>query len=215
MPDGLTHEVPLHAGDPAVQHRVIQFSGKRYSLKLDPLTWQVLEQAAAKSAHRLNKFIHSFAEKIDEKINLSAALRRLAIEHLQQDMASLKSELSLYRQAGHTISAAAIAMACPSPCFVVNGKSGRVIGLNDLACKWLGVARDDIIERGLDQYVQIKTATPLPEILKAFAEGRNEPTQAKLVYLKPGRVVISKANLCPAVRRGSSDFDYFVMVDAL
>ena len=72
----------------------------------------------------------------------------------------------------------------------------------------------DAVFATLDRYMQIKVPVPLPQILEQFAAGRSNVYPARVICLRPGRLIMAKGNLCPAVVRGDGDLLYFLMIDA-
>src|SRR5262249_29951211 len=45
-----------------MRHRILQYEGRRYSLKLDTIVWEVLEDLAQQSGRRLNELVARIAE---------------------------------------------------------------------------------------------------------------------------------------------------------
>src|SRR5437762_3452376 len=112
------------ADEQRVVHRIIQCKGRRYSLKLDQDVWQILEQAALRRGIRINHLIDGLANACPDGGNLSAALRAYSIDELKRQLQALQDKLrDQAMHAGQGVSAAVIADACPSPCFLVNAGS--------------------------------------------------------------------------------------------
>ena len=58
--------------DPKLVHRVVQYRGRRYSLKLDQASWAALEQAAARRRMRLNQLVDELSTATNHEGNFSA-----------------------------------------------------------------------------------------------------------------------------------------------
>lgn len=194
-------------------HRIIQCKGRRYSLKLDQDVWQILEQAALRRGIRINHLIDGLANACPDGGNLSAALRAYSIDELKRQLQVLQDKLrDQAMHAGQGVSAAVIADACPAPCFLVNAAS-VVLKANSAAQKWLGLDETSLRDRPLDQYMQVKSPVPLPQIVLQFARGRAQAFPARIICLRPGRLIMAKATLCPAIVRSEQDLVYFLMIE--
>src|SRR5260221_1938490 len=202
------------ADEQRVVHRIIQCKGRRYSLKLDQDVWQILEQAATRRGIRINQLIDTLANACPDGGNLSAALRAYSIDELKRQLRGLQDKLrEQAMNAGQGVSAAVIADACPSPCFLVNASS-LVLKANAAAQKWLGLEEAALRDRPLDQEMTVKAPVPLPQVALQFARGRAHSFPARIICLRPGRLIMAKAVLCPAVVRSEQDLIYFLMIDA-
>jgi hypothetical protein len=106
-----------------------------------------------------------------------------------------------------------VADACPSPCFLLNAQS-LVLKTNGAAQKWLSIDEATLRDKPIDRYMQIKVPVPLPQIIEQFAAGRSSVFPARVICLRPGRLIMAKGNICPAVVRADGDLLYFLMIDA-
>ena len=111
------------------------------------------------------------------------------------------------------ISAASVADACPSPCFLLNAQN-LVLKTNAAAQKWLSIDEASLRDKPIDRYMQIKVPVPLPQILEQYAAGRSNVFPARVICLRPGRLIMAKGSICPAVVRSEGDLLYFLMIDA-
>src|SRR3546814_11100086 len=69
----------------AMRHRIIQHSGRRFSVKLDDLVWNNLEALAAKADLRLNQLVQRVVERAGEGANTTGELRPYCLdEELKQ-----------------------------------------------------------------------------------------------------------------------------------
>ncbi|HLB80344.1 MAG TPA: ribbon-helix-helix domain-containing protein, partial [Dongiaceae bacterium] len=62
-----------------MRHRIIQFKGRRFSVKLDDVVWRSLEELAAEAGLRLNRLVAQVARDA-AGAGVTAALRRFCLE---------------------------------------------------------------------------------------------------------------------------------------
>ena len=56
-------------------HRILQHAGRRYSLKLDEIVWETLEELAEDGGLRLNELVARVAQETGGDAGLTNALR--------------------------------------------------------------------------------------------------------------------------------------------
>ena len=198
--------------DPRLIHRVVQFKGRRYSLKLDYSSWNALEQAAARRNMRLNQLVDELAVATNHEGNFSATVRAQCLAELKTQIEELEGKVRLQSMSGEGISASLIADACPAPCFVVDARNA-VQKANQPAQKWLGLAESALVGRPVDQYFQVKSTISLQQIVEQFGTGKYQVYPARIVCLRPGRLIMAKATICPVLRRSDTDLIYVIMID--
>lgn len=198
--------------DPRLVHRVVQYRGRRYSLKLDQASWVALEEAATRRRMRLNQLVDELSTATNHEGNFSATVRSQCLAELKQQIADLEDRVRHLSMSGQGVSASLIADACPSPAFVADGQN-IMLKANAVAQKWLGLAESALVGKPLDQYFQVKSSIPLAQIVEQFMQGRNQVFPARIVCLRPGRLIMAKANICPILRRGESDLAYVLMIE--
>jgi predicted DNA-binding ribbon-helix-helix protein len=198
--------------DPRLIHRVVQYRGRRYSLKLDYSSWNALEQAASRRNMRLNQLVDELAVATNHEGNFSATVRAQCLAELKTQIEDLENKVRTQSMSGEGISASLIADACPAPTFVVDGRS-MVQKANQPAQKWLGLAESALVGRPVDQYFQVKSTMTLPQIVEQFGQGKYQVFPARIVCLRPGRLIMAKATICPVLRRSDSDLIYTIMID--
>jgi predicted DNA-binding ribbon-helix-helix protein len=198
--------------DPRLIHRVVQYRGRRYSLKLDYSSWNALEQAASRRNMRLNQLVDELAVATNHEGNFSATVRAQCLAELKTQIEDLENKVRMQSMSGEGISASLIADACPAPTFVVDGRS-MVQKANQPAQKWLGLAESALVGRPVDQYFQVKSTMTLPQIVEQFGQGKYQVFPARSVCLRPGRLIMAKATICPVLRRSDQDLIYTIMID--
>ena len=82
-----------------MRHRIIQHAGRRYSLKLDDVSWRALEAVARADKVRLNQLVARVAAQNGDS-NLTAALRQLCLERALERIAVLERELAALTRLG-------------------------------------------------------------------------------------------------------------------
>jgi predicted DNA-binding ribbon-helix-helix protein len=195
-----------------VQHRIVQFRNRRYSLKLGSDVWDILEASAQRRAIRLNQLVGEIAEACGPETNLSATLRSYCMEELKFLVEDLETRLREAKMNAGGVSVETIAESIPSPCFVLNERS-LVVKCNAASRKWLGMDEAALRDQPIDRYMQIKVPIPLPRIIAQFGAGRGNAFPARVVCLRPGRLIMAKATICPATVRSESDLLYLLLVD--
>ena len=51
------------------------------------------------------------------------------------------------------------------------------------------------------------------QYVEQFGAGRAQVFPARIVCLRPGRLIMAKANICPVLRRSESDLVYIILID--
>jgi predicted DNA-binding ribbon-helix-helix protein len=203
---------PVAAPAPQVQHRIVQFHNRRYSLKLGADAWEILEMSAKRRGIRLNLLIGEIAEAREASANLSATLRSYCMEELKLQLGQFQERLREAKMQAGGVSVEVIADSIPTPCFVLNERS-LVVKTNAASRKWLGMEEAALRDQPIDRYLQIKVPVPLPRIIAQFGSGRGTAFPARVICLRPGRLIMAKATICPATVRSESDLLFFLLVD--
>ena len=55
-------------------------------------------------------------------------------------------------------------------------------------------------------------ADAVDEILRQFADGVRRVFPARVLHVRPGRLVMARANLCPAIVNGAREMAYFLLI---
>jgi len=77
--------------------RIIQYHGKRYSLRLEDNFWAVLEAEAQARDCRLNQLVHEYFNHPGAGDNKTAFLRRRAVEWLSENLINAQNQLQMER----------------------------------------------------------------------------------------------------------------------
>lgn len=194
-----------------MQHRIVQHAGRRYSLKLDELSWQALEAIARAEKIRLNQLIARVAASNGDA-NLTAALRQLCLERALQRAQMLERELTAVSRLGRGMPISAVVEAMPAPCFALSQRH-EVLRANGPAVGWIGLEETALQGQRIDRYLQIIATRSLDSIVGEFGQGVVKIFPARVVCPKPGRLLMARGMICPALVRAADDLAYLLMID--
>jgi predicted DNA-binding ribbon-helix-helix protein len=195
-----------------MRHRILQHAGRRYSVKLDDVVWDVLEELADNAGLRLNELVARVAATAGERAGLTNALRSHCIQALRDRLSRLAAEVQSLSLTTRGVPAALYAEACPAPCFLI-GRDQLVLDLNQPAQRWMSAPEHSLVGKRIDHYLQIKSVPAIEEIVRQFRDGGRKVFAARVLHVRPGRLVMASANLCPAVLDGPDNFAYFLLID--
>ena len=211
MPD-FSEAGEAYTGSAQIKHRIIQLSGRRYSIKLEQGFWRFLEESARRQGLRLNQLIGQLAASQPAEIGFAAALRLYCLSLANARLNSVEEELRKAALASGATDLATIVAACPSPCMVL-AKDRTIRMVNEPFVKWLGAEATTLIGKPSEHFFQIRGQFRLEELWSRFGEGLNVAVPAKVAYVAPGRVVVAKAHLCAAAVKGPEEFSCLIMLD--
>jgi predicted DNA-binding ribbon-helix-helix protein len=194
-----------------MHHRIVQHAGRRFSLKLDELYWQALEAIARADKIRLNQLIARIAAENGDA-NLTAALRQLCLERALQRAAMLERELTAVSRLGRGMPVSAMVEGMPTPCFALSQRH-EVLRVNAPATSWIGMEEAALQGQRIDRYLQIVAARSLDSIVAEFGQGVVKLFPARILCPKPGRLLMARGMICPALVRAADDLAYLIMID--
>lgn len=194
-------------------HRILQHAGRRYSLKLDDIVWETLEELATESGLRLNELVARVAQEAGNDAGLTNALRNHCLRELRRRLSQREAEIKTLTLTSRGVPAALLAQACPTPCFLI-GNDQVIQEVNEAAQKWMSTPADALVGKVVDHYLQIKSVPPVEEIIRQFRDGARKIVAARVLHLRPGRLVMARAHLCPATVDADrpADFGYFLII---
>lgn len=195
-----------------MRHRILQHAGRRYSVKLDPAVWDALEGFARDREMRLNALVAEIDRAREPQSSLTEALRLYCLRRALEQVGALTRRVADQALTRTGVPVGLIVDACPAPCLLV-GQDDTVQRANGAAQDWMGAAAGALAGKSLQHYLQIRSAPPLAEILAAFARGDLAAHPVRVIYLRPGRVVMARGTVCPASYDGPGSFSYLVMID--
>ncbi len=194
-----------------MSHRILQHAGRRYSLKLDQIVWETLEELAEDAGLRLNELVARVAQEAGDDAGLTNALRNHCLRELRRRLSQRDAEVKALTLTSRGVPAALLAQACPTPCFLI-GKDQLILETNEQAQRWMSTPT--LVGKVVDHYLQIKSVPPIEEIVRQFRDGARRLFAARVLHLRPGRLVMARANLCPATIDPDrpEDFGYFLII---
>lgn len=195
-----------------VRHRIVQHRGRRYSIKLEDAVWQTLDSIADRLGVRLNQLIGQVASGLSDNSSLTAALRLFCLERSLEKITVLERNLNDRSLISTGVPIASIIEACPSPCLLVRSPD-EILRINESGRAWFGADGEALIGKSLGHYLQIRCKPKLQEILEDYSNGGTGTFPARVVYLRPGRLVMAKASLCPALVSTDGKPIYLLMID--
>jgi predicted DNA-binding ribbon-helix-helix protein len=195
-----------------VRHRIVQHRGRRYSIKLEEAVWHTLDVIADGLGVRLNQLIGQVAGGLSDNSSLTAALRLFCLEQSLERIAVLERDLNNRSLVSSGVPLASIIEACPSPCLLVRAPD-EILRINEPGRAWFGTDGEALVGKSLSHYLQIRCKPKLAEVLDAYANGDTTTYPARVVYLRPGRLVMAKASLCPALVSTDGLPVYLLMID--
>jgi predicted DNA-binding ribbon-helix-helix protein len=212
-PEARVAEEPDSAAESAaVQHRILQASGVRYSLKLETAFWQVLERVARRRGMALRELVSKLAEGLPEHMNLAAGLRWWCVQHMRESLDRTEARANQLAFSRGEASVPLIVSACPAPAVQV-AYSGEIVAVNAAFVRWCGSAETELMGRRIDHIFQVKTQRPMEDVLRRFRDRLPEVVPAKITFVRPGRVVVARAMLCVATHTSDEQFSYLLMIE--
>jgi len=172
----------------APKPRVVQYRGRRYSIRLETVFWKYLEYLAGRRELRLGRYIAGLAAAYDGN-NLSSYLRVVCMLEAQRSLA--EAALDPARD-----SLLALVRDCPSPGVIVS-RSRTILGYNTAFANWLGPGPRVLAGSELTDVLQIRTSRSLNEIWTDLITGARGTVKAQVLRFTPGRVSVAQATIVP------------------
>ena len=172
----------------APKPRVVQYRGRRYSIRLETVFWKFLEYLAGRRDLRLGRYIAGLAAAYDGN-NLSSYLRVVCMLEAQRSVA--EAVLDPTRD-----SLLALVRDCPSPGVIVS-RSRTILGYNTAFAHWLGPGPRVLAGSELTDVLQIRTSRFLNEVWTDLITGAQGTVKAQVLRVSPGRVSAAQATIVP------------------
>ena len=184
--------------DLALEHRIVQANGRRFSIKLESGFWRGLQDSATDRRVRLNHLIAALAAQSAPTANLASRLRVFCL-------ATLRGRLTNATYAASRTSLLAVIESAPAACLMVS--AGQIIlAANRGFHTWFGGAAEHEIGRPLLRDFRFKARRPIGEIWSEFEQGRKSDEAARMINFAPGRVLAANVTLAPVAVAGKSRF---------
>ncbi len=181
--------------------RIVQYTNRRYSVRLEPVFWQALEGLAERHGLRLGRFIAELAERYEGN-NFASHLRVMCMVESERTLARASLEPS-------PESLLDVVMACASPGLILT-RYRTILAHNDSFLEWLGAPERALAGAELTSVIQVRTRRPLNEVWLDMVAGSLARAEANVLHVEPGRVIAAAAKLVAIHPRQGEDF-YGVM----
>jgi predicted DNA-binding ribbon-helix-helix protein len=167
------------------EQRILQFDGKRYSLRLEHEFWAALEAIASRRKLRLNHLIAEIASHRPSDSNLSSALRVFCLGEIERTTAG-RSAIP------DSASITALVEAAPMPGMLLDADQ-IVLAVNESFLHWSGLKRALLVRQKLSAQFRLQGVSRLDGLWSRPT--REEET--RIVGIMPGRVPATEAKLVP------------------
>lgn len=195
-----------------MRHRIVQYQGRRYSIRMDNLVWLRLEEISQNQGIRLNQLIGQIAGGVVDETSLTGALRNFCLRQTIEQLQRAEQQLTEMENVVQGLPIGSFVEACPAPAILVD-RTKTVARINRPALQWLGLAERDILGHGIEEYLQIRCAIDLDKILENLDKGKITTHLGRVIYVRPGRVVTAKASVCPGRIDREAGSSCVIMVD--
>jgi predicted DNA-binding ribbon-helix-helix protein len=175
----------------AWEQRILQFAGRRYSLRLESCYWQALEAIARSRRQRLNHLVADLAKTRAPGANLASSLRVLCVEELGR--ADLARQLSVERT-----SLLALVQSAPTPGLLLDAGQ-HIVALNAAFAQWVGMAEDQLLNEPALRHFRFRSLPQFAVLWTGLGDEWTEPHAVRIVNIAPGRVLAANARLVPVV----------------
>lgn len=175
--------------------RIVQFNNRRYSIRLEPVFWRVLESLAARQQQRLGRFIAELEENYQGR-NFSSFLRVYCMLDAERGLAER------YLGSGRA-SFVELVETCPSPGLVLS-QERTIVTCNAAFAAWIGTPEAPVIGVDLTAVLQIRTRRSLNEIWQEMVDGESRDIDARVLHVAPGRVSTAQGKILalPSLEQG-------------
>lgn len=187
----VAHRRPRRAPVAAGQQRILQFNGKRLSLRLEPAFWDALEASADRRRTRLNRLVADLAQRMEPGGNLASALR----VHCLRDVEGLAQARAF---AADRTSVLALVDSAPAPCLVL-GNDQRIAAVNGPFVTWVGRSPEDLVGDHVLRHFRFRGNRSLEELWRGLGRHWSLPEASRIINIEPGRVLAANVRLVPVL----------------
>jgi len=181
--------------------RIVQYQNRRYSIRLEPVFWQALENLSEQEGMRLGRFIAELAARYNGN-NFASHLRVISMVESERALA----QSSLLPTQDNILG---VVRACASPGLVLS-RYRTILAHNDGFLEWLGAPEESLAGADLTSVIQVRTRRPLNDLWLDMVAGNVAIAEANVLHVEPGRVIAAAAKLLGLHPRDGEGF-YAVM----
>ncbi len=186
------------AAEERLKPRIIQADKRRFSLKLEPVFWDALEDIAAARGIRLNRLVALVAGEPGGHHNLASHLRKFCLTEVQRETAEARTGASRLDLGG-------LMDSSPIPCLLI-APNGVVRRENLAFTARFGGFGTRFVGRPFLRHFRFQSATPVGDAWQRFAAGESFTLKGRVVHVAPGRVTTAEARLFPVPARRPAGF---------
>lgn len=172
----------------ALRPRVLQYRGRRYSLRLERIFWSRLERMAQERGQRLGQLVGELAEQEKEgsgslasRLRVACLLHAEAVEAGGEDAKGASSFLATFD-------------AAPSPGLIITAQQD-IVRMNRALVDWLGASNARIIGQRLGDAFEIRARPPFSVTWESLRQGIASRAVVQLVRRVPGQVLIRRGRV--------------------
>lgn len=173
--------------------RIIQADKRRFSLKLEPVFWDALEEIATARGMRLNRLVALIAAEAGGQGNLASHLRRFCLVEAQREAAEA-------RMGGGRLDLGGLLDSSPIPCLLI-AANGIVRRENEAFVARFGGFGTRFVGRPFQRHFRFQSAISVAEAWERFSLGEVFTLKGRVVHVAPGRVTTAEARLFPVPAR--------------
>jgi len=177
--------------------RVVQFNNRRFSIRLEPIFWQLLERQAEQKKQRLGRYVGELAAEFNGP-NFSSYLRVLCM----LDSERTKAQANL--RAGRT-SILDLVLTAFEPGLLLS-RYRTIISYNAGFRDWLGRERRPAAGSELTSVIQVRTRRPLNDIWLDLIAGTIVSADVNILHVQPGRVLAAPARFVSVPAQEEAEF---------
>ena len=181
------------AAEERLKPRIIQADKRRFSLKLEPVFWEALEDIAAARGIRLNRLVALVAAEPGGQDNLASHLRKFCLAEAQREAAEA-------RLGGGRVDLGGLMDSSPIPCLLI-APNGMVRRENLAFTARFGGFGIRFVGKPFLRHFRFQSAVPVAEAWQRFAAGETFTLRGRVVHVAPGRVTTAEARLFPVPAR--------------
>jgi len=169
------------------QFRVFRRGEERRAFRLEPVFWDLLEQAAAAKGLKLRELVYSLIDQEPDAKNLASSLRTAGAKWASERNAALKDSAG-------TQNGLVLFHACPSPGIVI-GEDRRIVAFNIAMQSFIASRRPHALRSDM---VDARFAFELPvgQIIKFLVEAPGKFMECGFRITLGGEALTGRCRVC-------------------
>ena len=177
--------------------RVVQHRNRRFSIRLEPIYWHLLERQAEQRNLRLGRYVGELAGQFEGR-NFSSYLRVLCMQESERQ----RAQASL--RAGRT-SILDLVLTAFEPGLLLS-RYRTIIAYNAGFLDWLGRDHRPATGSDLTSVIQVRTRRPLNDVWLDMIAGAIVSADVNVLHVQPGRVLAASARIAGVPAQAEAEF---------